>query len=83
MNIEEYSYISSVDYIDQLEFAYVEVFSLQRGEAYETQLMTRQNEYKKLDLLQAKNEISPEQEKWYKELKHLVAETQYLWNTNG
>jgi hypothetical protein len=79
----DYHYISSPQYIDQLEFDYIKTYSLQRGKEFEENYKLTRQEYTLLDERKRKsNNLSPAEEGRYSELQASLG-TQYLINSAG
>lgn len=79
-----YTYIDSLDYIDQLRFDYIESYSFQRGSDYEENLKLSSIEYDNLKAKIVKQENLTEPElKRLAELEGLLGFTQYLINDQG
>jgi hypothetical protein len=82
--IPNYTYTSSIEFINNLAFEYVETYSLQRGEAYEQEQQILQNEYDKLIVRKDKNDnLSVAENERLAMLKKLCGFTQYLVDDNG
>ena len=80
----EYIYKSSIDFITDLSFDYVETYSFQRGKLYEESNSSNKSEYEKLKQRKLrKNDLSDFQELKLNELKNLVGYTQYILNDKG
>ena len=80
----QYNYISSIDYINSLEFDYIETYSFQRGIAFEQTLMLLKPEYERLKVRrERRNNLSESEEVRFSELKGLLRFTQYLINDKG
>lgn len=82
--IPHYTYISSIDFINNLIFNHVETCTFQRGKDFQKNTKLNQDEYERLKRQKAKqNILSPEEEKSYKVLDRLLNQTQYLINEKG
>ncbi|AEA45750.1 hypothetical protein [Fluviicola taffensis] len=80
----QYTYISSIDYINNLTFDYVETYSFQRGSEFEENHKTSRPEYEKLKVRKDKhNDLTVLEEKQFLELHDLFGFTQYLINGKG
>jgi hypothetical protein len=80
----KYTNISSIDYINNLPFDYVEMYSFQRGTEFEKSNKTSQQEYEKLKIRKEKrNDLTILEEKRFFELQQLLGVTQYLVNDKG
>lgn len=65
-----YTYVSSVDYINNLTFDYVETYSFQRGTDYEENLKVIKSEYNRLKVRKEKrNNLTESEELRFSELK--------------
>jgi hypothetical protein len=51
----QYTYLSSIDYINNLTFDYVETYSFQRGADFVETIKTNRIEYEKLKVRKEKN----------------------------
>lgn len=79
-----YTYTSSIDYINNLAFDYIETYSLQRGEEYEEIKRITKPEYDKLKVRKNKtNNLTKQEEERFLELHSLLGFTQYLINEKG
>ena len=82
--MSQYVYKSSIDFISELSFDYVETYSLQRGEQYEENNSSNKREYEQLKQRKfRKNDLSDLQEIRFIELENLVGYTQYIRNEKG
>lgn len=76
---------TSIDYINSLDFDYIETFSLQRGEDYSRKAM--QLKRYRLNQLQVKKSgnliLTDEEENSYNELSYLLSPAQYLSREDG
>ncbi|BDD05295.1 hypothetical protein [Aureibacter tunicatorum] len=80
----KYSYISSIEFINKLEFEYIETYSLQRGTEFETESKVGFKEFEKLQKQLEKNgDLSEIEMSRLLMLKKLHGFTQYLINNNG
>jgi hypothetical protein len=80
----QYKYISSIDYINNLEFDYVETYSLQRGREFEKNEKLISREYEKLKNRKNKiDDLTKFEEQRFTELDGLLGFTQYLINDKG
>lgn len=80
----QYKYISSIDYINSLEFDYIETYSFQRGIAFEETLKLLKPEYARLKVRrERRNNLSETEEVRFLELNGLLGFTQYLMNDKG
>jgi hypothetical protein len=80
----QHTYISSIDYINNLTFDYVEIYSFQRGTEFEENNKTSRPEYEKLKARKEKqNDLTVLEEKRLLELHDLLGFTQYLINNKG
>jgi hypothetical protein len=80
----QHIYISSIRYIDNLRFDYIETYSFQRGAAYEAGLKRDRPEYERLKVRKEKrNDLSQEEKARHSELHSLLATRQYLINESG
>lgn len=80
----QYTYISSIDYINNLTFDYVEMYSFQRGADFEESIKTNRPEYEKLKVRKEKrNDLTVFEEKRFIELQEFLEFTQYLINDKG
>jgi hypothetical protein len=80
----QYTYISSIEYINNLAFDYVETYSFQRGTDFEESNTTSRPEYEKLKVRKDKhNDLTDLEEKRFLELQDLFGVTQYLINSKG
>ena len=79
-----YTYISSIDFINNLTFDYVETYSFQRGVEFEENKKRLKIEYDKLKIQKAEsNDLIPDEEKRFSKLHELLGFTQYLINDKG
>ena len=79
-----YTYISSIDYINNLTFDYAATYSFQRGTEFEENNKTSRPEYEKLKARKDKrNDLTVLEEKQFLELHDLLGFTQYLINDKG
>jgi hypothetical protein len=79
----KYSYISSIEFIDNLEFDYIETYSLQRGSEFEQESKIGFKEFDKLNRRQVeKGDLSETEMSNLEKLKKLNGFTQYLINTD-
>jgi hypothetical protein len=77
--IPNYTYITSIEFINKLKFDYVETFSFQRGAEFELQQEKFEKEYDKLNIQKTKyNNLNNEEEKRLLVLDELCGHTQYL-----
>lgn len=75
---------NTADYINQLDFDYIETYSLQRGTAYEAVAKELTEEYMRLnERKQKRDDLSLEEEVRLTELTPLVAYTQSLIDKRG
>jgi hypothetical protein len=82
--IPNYTYTSSIEFINNLTFEYVETYSFQRGEAYEQEQQLRKNEYNKLIAGKEYNDnLTVAENERLAMLKKLFGFTQYLVDDNG
>ena len=82
--MKQYTNISSVDYINNLTFDYVEMYSFQRGTEFEEINKTSRPEYEKLKIRKEKhNDLTVLEKKRYYELHLLFGFTQYLIDDTG
>lgn len=80
----KYSYISSVDFISNIDFEYVDIFSLQRGINYEEKENKKVGELERLEIRQEKNDDLSESEiSKLQKMDKLHNFTQYLINSEG
>lgn len=80
----QYTYISSIDYVNSLTFDYAETYSFQRGSEFEESIRTSRPEYEKLKIRKEKsNDLTISEEKQFLELRGLLGFTQYLINEKG
>jgi hypothetical protein len=77
-----YTYISSVDFINNLAFDYIETYSFQRGEAFEESRKKNREEFDELNSKKTENTLAAEEEKRFEYLLSL-GKTQYLINEQG
>lgn len=83
-NMTQYTYISAIDYINNLTFDYVETYTFQRGTEFEESNKTDRTEYEKLKVRKDKhNDLTVLEEKRLGELQELFGFTQYLINSKG
>lgn len=80
METVKYTYISSIDYINSLEFDYLETYSLQRGEEYEKSQKLLTDEYNSLKKVRY---LNSSEGKRFTKLNELLNFTQYLINDRG
>lgn len=79
-----YTYTSSIDYINNLLFDYVETWSFQRGKAFEENEELLRAEYDKLRVRKEKrNNLSPDEERRFEELQALVGTVPYIVMDDG
>ena len=79
-----HTYISSVDYINNLVFDHIETYSFRRGKEYEDNLKKEEAVYDVLKVRkERKNDLSIDEEQRYNELHNLFGFTQYLFNDKG
>ncbi len=79
-----YKYTSTLDYIHNLVFDYIETYSFQRGIEYEEN--RKQDMYVYLNLSDRKeknNDLTQIEETLFADLQSLLGFTQYLMNENG
>lgn len=76
------TYTSSIDYINNLEFDYLETYSLQRGEKYGGRIIN-DPEYKEFQSLKKKKELSESQILRLEQLNKFYGYTQYLIDSDG
>lgn len=82
--MKTYSYISSNDFIDNLSFDFIETYSFQRGEEFETINKLERLEYESLKIRKEKlNNLTLIEDKTLYKLKGLLDFTQYIINDNG
>lgn len=85
MNTESKHSYTSIDYINSLDFDYIETFSFQRGEDYSRK--ARQLKSYRLNQLQAKKSsnliLTEEEESSYNELSYLLSPAQSLSRKDG
>jgi len=80
----QYTYISSIDFINKLTFDYVETYSFQRGTEFAESDKTSRTEYEKLKVRKDnRNDLTALEEKRLLELNDLFGFTQYLINDKG
>lgn len=80
----QYTYLSSIDYINNLTFDYVETYSFQRGADFVETIKTNRLEYEKLKVRKKKNnDWTALEEKRFIELQELLEFTQLLINDKG
>jgi hypothetical protein len=80
----KYSYISSIEFIDNLEFDYIETYSLQRGSEFEQESKIGFKEFDKLNRRQEKKgDLSEIEISRLKKLRKLYSVTQYLITSDG
>lgn len=80
METVKYTYTPSNDYINGLEFKFIETYSLQRGEEFEETKKLMTAEYNSLKKL---NHLNSLQGKRFTKLNELLNSTQYLINERG
>ncbi|AFD08599.1 hypothetical protein [Solitalea canadensis] len=69
-----YTYISSVDYINNLTFDYVETYSFQRGSDYEENLKVIKSEYNRLKVRkERRNNLTEREQLRFSELESLLS----------
>lgn len=74
----------SADYINQLDFDYIETYSMQRGADYDVQYKEMHKEYDRLKVRkERRNNLSVEEEATFSKLAPLVTYTQYLIDGKG
>jgi hypothetical protein len=79
-----YKYTASTDFIKNLSFDYVEVYSFQRGKEFEENSKLLQSEYESLKTKKEKFDSLPiSEEDRLLELNQLLRVTQYLLDENG
>ena len=79
-----YTYTTSIDFINELKFDYVETYSFQRGEDFEKSRKLNQAEYDRLKFKKDKHQIlSTDDEEKFLSLNKLLNYTQYLINDKG
>lgn len=79
-----YNDISSSDYINNLTFDLVEIYSFQRGKEFEESRKASRREYERLKVRKEKyNHLTVLEEKRFLELHDLLGFTQYLINDQG
>ena len=79
----KYTYTSSIDYINNLDFDYLETYSLLRGKEFEENKKRIISEYEILKEKKINKELSPSKEARFSELDGLLGYTQYLINEEG
>ena len=80
----KYAYISSIEFINKLQFEYIETYSLQRGNKFEKESKVGFKEFEKLQRREEKKGDLSEIEKFHLDkLKKLYGFTQYLVNSDG
>jgi hypothetical protein len=80
----QHTYITSIDFINNLTFDYVETYSFQRGQAFEENKKLIQAEYDRLKRRKEKfNNLSTAEEERFFMLHGLLGHTQYLINDKG
>ena len=78
------TYTSSIDYINNLTFDYIETYSLQRGTEFKENKKITKSEYDKLKARKnKKNNLTEQEEERFSELHSLLGFTQYLINEKG
>ena len=80
METVKYTYTSSTDYINDLEFEFIETYSLQRGEEFEETEKLMDAEYNSLKKLRHLNSFDG---KRFTKLDELLNFTQHLINERG
>ena len=71
---------TSIDYINELTFDYVETYSLRRGEAYDA----LEAEYKQLQIKKRQDEkLNPDESERYSALERLLIYKQFIIDENG
>lgn len=80
--ISIYKYQTSAAYIENLKFDYMETYSLQRGEEFETKQAERLSEYRRLEARSRRQGLTASEEKAFVELSNVVR-IGYLINTDG
>lgn len=76
--------VNSADYIKGLPFDYIETYSLQRGDEYQTAMHVLKPERNRLKVRkQKRNNLNENEEIRLSELDTLLAMTQYLIDDNG
>jgi hypothetical protein len=75
-----HTYTSSIEYINNLSFDYIETYSFQRGAEYEKKLQLDEAEYNQLKV---KRYLSKAEGIRFSELRALLGYTQYLLNEKG
>lgn len=79
-----YQYLDAAAYIDQLEFDYIETYSMQRGAAFDAQHREMYREYERLKVRrERRNNLSAEEAVTFNKLSPLVTHTQYLIDEKG
>lgn len=82
--MSKYTYISSIDYINNLGFDYVETYSFQRGTDYEDFIVSVKPEYENLQIRKiTHNDLNIFEEERFLELDNLFSRVQYLINDKG
>ncbi len=76
------TYTSSIDYINNLEFDYLETYSLQRGGKYDGRII-HDPEYKEFQFLKKKKQLSELEILRLEQLNKLYGYTQYLVDSDG
>ena len=80
----QYTYTDSPEFIDKLEFAYFETYSLQRGSEFERLDGELESEYEHLALQKERlGKLTMAEDKRLSELHLLFGYTQYLLNDKG
>jgi len=80
----QYTSISSIDYINNLTFDYIETYSFQRGFGFEENIKNSRLEYEKLKVRKDKhNNLNNLEEKQFLKLHDFFGFTQYLINNKG
>jgi hypothetical protein len=77
-----YSYKTSSDYINELQFDYIETYSLQRGKEFNDELEISRTEYIRLQNQQDKRALNPIEENELFKLTQL-GDTRYIVDASG
>jgi len=76
----KYAYTDSSYFIDNLEFEYIETYSLQRGEPFDKKIELLESEFEKLETI---TELSKTEKNRLSELNDLLNFTQVIINKKG
>ena len=75
--------IESEEFIHNIDFEYIETYSLLRGEKYENEYKSLKKEFNTLSAKNKRQRTEPNEITRLKEIEQLVGFTQYLTNSEG